>query len=278
MDNLRAVCKFIIFWLWTLGMFAAGQTVAFGLSSRLYWRWRGLMFGKWARGATRILGMRVRAYGTPPPDAGLLVANHLSYVDIIALLTLVDCTFVAKSEVEQWPVAGFLCRRMRTIFVNRRQHRDLPRVLGEMESALQNGVSVIFFPEGTSTAGDTVAPFKPSLLETAAQQARPVHYAALHYVTPDNTPPARDTVCWWGAMTFFGHFFDLLKLRRFDLHLAFGAQPVAAVDRKELAQQLQVKVQAELTKLKKVSTSLPELPSVPEEFYVSDKQIMMNYE
>ena len=270
MDNLRAVCKFIIFWLWTLGMFAAGQTVAFGLSSRLYWRWRGLMFGKWARGAARILGMRVQAHGTPPPGAGLLVANHLSYVDIIGLLTLVDCTFVAKSEVARWPVAGFLCRRMRTIFVNRKQHRDLRRVLGEMENVLQNGVSVIFFPEGTSTAGDAVAPFKPSLLETAAQQARPVYHAALHYTTPDNAPAARDTVCWWGAMTFFGHFFNLLKLRRFDLQIGFGTQPVQAVERKELAQKLQEKVQAELTKLKKGSIPLPELPMLPEEFYVPD--------
>jgi 1-acyl-sn-glycerol-3-phosphate acyltransferase len=160
-----------------------------------------------------------------------------------------DCAFVAKSEVADWPLVGALCRGMDTIFVNRKQHRELQQALGNMERMLNNGVSVIFFPEGTSTAGDEVANFKPSLLELAANQARPVHYAALRYTTPENEPPARDAVCWWGDMTFPPHFFNLLKLRRFDLHLAFGAQPVQATERKELAQELWAQVNAQLAVL-----------------------------
>jgi 1-acyl-sn-glycerol-3-phosphate acyltransferase len=246
---IRAILKLVAFWLWTLGMFAAGQGVALFLTERAFWRWRGVMFGAWARGAGRVLGMRVRSCGTPPPAASVLVANHLSYVDIIALVGRMDCTFVAKSEVTAWPVLGFICRRLRTIFVNRNQKRDLKRTLDDMQRALDNGVSVIFFPEGTSTAGDAVVEFKPSLLEIAAQQARPVHYAALRYATPADGPPARDAVCWWGDMTFPDHFFNLLKLRGFRLDLAFGAQPVQATERKELARQLWQQVSAQLASM-----------------------------
>jgi 1-acyl-sn-glycerol-3-phosphate acyltransferase len=116
-------------------------------------------------------------------------------------------------------------------------------------------VSVIFFPEGTSTAGDEVANFKPSLLELAANQARPAHYAALYYTTPEDEPPAREVVCWWGDMAFPPHFFNLLKLRRFDAHLAFGAQPVQAAERKELAQKLWSQVSATLTELKQTAAA-----------------------
>ena len=250
MNSIRAIIKLIAFWLWALGLFFGGKLVALFLPARQYWRWRGFLFGLWARGAARLLGMRIQANGAPPPAPCLLVSNHLSYVDIIALLTQMDCTFVAKSEVSGWPVVGYLCRGMNIVFVNRKQHRDLARAMGAMQEMLNNGVSVIFFPEGTSTNGDNVAEFKPSLLELAAQQNRPVHYAALHYTTPDNAPPARDTVCWWGAMTFSDHFFNLLKLRRFNLHLSFGPQPVQSSERKELAQQLWTQVSAELAQIR----------------------------
>ena len=230
--------KGLIFWLWAGLVFAAWQMWAVFLRGPRYGRWRGKMFRLWARGAARVLGLRREVHGQPPHAPSLIVANHLSYLDVIALSTVTETVFVAKSEVATWPVIGWLCRRIGTIFVNRNRKRDLGETLDALENAWRNGVSVIFFPEGTSSAGDEVLPFKPSLLEPAAQQGRPVHYAALHYRTAPDAPPARDAVCWWGAMTFPDHFFNLLKLRTVTVSLTFGAEPVRASDRKELAKEL----------------------------------------
>lgn len=239
-----ALLKGVAFWLWAGVVFTVWQTGAIFLSGQRYGRWRGRMFSAWARGAGRVLGLQSEVYGAPPPGPSLIVANHLSYLDIIALSRCTQCVFVAKSEVASWPVIGWLCRRIGTIFVNRNRNRDLAQTLAAIEKAWAEGVSVVFFPEGTSSAGDAVLPFKPSLLELAARHGRPVHYAALRYRTPPDAPPAREAVCWWGAMTFPNHFFNLLKLRAFTVSLAFGAEPLRAFDRKELARELWAGVSA----------------------------------
>ncbi len=89
-------------------------------------RWRALIFRAWARAVCRIAGMRVGVRGVPPRGAFLLVSNHLGYMDVVALASVSDCVFVAKSEVAGWPVLGHLCRSVNTIFVNRRRRRRPP--------------------------------------------------------------------------------------------------------------------------------------------------------
>jgi 1-acyl-sn-glycerol-3-phosphate acyltransferase len=166
------------------------------------------------------------------------VANHLSYVDIIVLSSLVDGCYVSRGDVEHWPVVGMLCRSMRVIFVDRSRRADVMRVANLMEERLAEGEGVIFFPEGTSSAGDRVGAFKPSLFDCAVRSGVPVHYAALGYETGPGDPPAYLSVCWWGDMTFAPHFFALLGLRRVRASVRFGEGPIAGDDRKELAEAL----------------------------------------
>lgn len=201
-------------------------------------KWRGLVFRAWARAIARVAGMRISSRGAPPRGAFFLVSNHLSYMDVVALAARLDCVFVAKSEVAGWPAVGRLCRSVNTIFVNRRNRRSLPAVLGAVGRALDEGTGVVLFAEGTSTRGANVAPFKSSLLELAAQRRAPVHFASLSYRTPPNEAPAREAVCWWGDMTFLRHLYALFMLPRFDVSLAFGEQPVRDGDRKALARRL----------------------------------------
>jgi 1-acyl-sn-glycerol-3-phosphate acyltransferase len=188
----------------------------------------------WARAAARIVGMRVRVCGTPPCAPVVLVANHLGYVDVIALWSAASSVFVAKSEVASWPAVGALGRILHTLFLDRSRKRDLVRVLAEMDRVLASGRSVAFFAEGTSTRGDRVLPFKSSLFEAAVRARVPVACASLAYRTEPGAPPADLAVCWWGDMTFPDHVYALLRLRSFDAELRFST-PIAGEERKALA-------------------------------------------
>ncbi len=109
-----------------------------------------------------------------------------------------------------------------------------------IDQALGEGQGVVLFAEGTSTRGDTVLPFKSSLLEQAARASFPVSYAALGYRTGEGEPPAHLSVCWWGEMTFMKHVIALLHLSQIQATVTFGAEPIQANDRKVLAERLWV--------------------------------------
>ncbi len=207
-------------------------------------RWRDTMVSFWARTLARLIGMRVRVEGPLPEAPFCLVANHLSYLDIILFQTQLHTLFIAKAAVKGWPGIGWLAQRFDTLFIDRTNKRDVLRVHAQLEAALDRGDSVVFFPEGTSSAGDRIHPFRPPLLAPLARLGRPVHYAAVRYVTPPTAPPASVAVCWWGRMTLADHLFNLLKLPGFDAHLAFGATPLQHDDRKALAQALHAGTEA----------------------------------
>lgn len=214
------------------------------VSQRARARWRGLLFRLWGRAAAAGIGMRLEARGVAPRPPFLLVVNHLGYADVVALAASCECVFVAKKEVAAWPVVGRLCRSMKTIFVDRRSRRDIPRALSLIEAALDEGAGVVLFAEGTSTRGTDVLPFKSPLLEAAARRGLPVHYANLSYSTPPDETPADSSVCWWGDMTFPVHFFGLLKLKGFRADLTFGEEAIVESDRKALAGRLWAAVSA----------------------------------
>ena len=189
--------------------------------------------------------MRLTVQGAPPPGPFLLVSNHLSYVDIIAFASQMNSTFIAKREVSNWPLIGVLARSMNTIFIDRTNRGDIPRVLSATESALSKGQNVILFAEGTSSSGESVLPFNSSLLEVAAKLKCPVSYASLTYETPVNHVPAHLSICWWGDMTFLDHLFNLLRLPFFNAAITYGEMPVSPNDRKTLARELWRKVSAQ---------------------------------
>lgn len=189
----------------------------------------------WARGMARILGVRIEVRGEPPAAPFFLVANHVSYIDIVVLFTRLDGLFLAKAEIARWPVLGFLARSTGTLFVDRGRKSDLLRVIEEARRRLEGGFGVVVFPEGTSTDGSSVQPFKASIFQVAAANGLPVSCASVSYVTPESAPPARLAVCWWGDMTFGRHFLELLTLPPFRALVSFGAEPIVAPDRKALA-------------------------------------------
>ncbi len=209
--------------------------------------WSDEIYRLWGAGMTRLLGIRVDVRGPTPPRPFLLVSNHLSYVDIFLLAGLFGCVFVAKSEIARWPLIGHLCRAVGTIFVDRQSRRDALRVGTQIHETLAAGRSVVVFPEGTTSGGETVEPFKASLLAPAAAQEVPVYGAALSYQTPADVPPARLSVCWWADMQLVPHLFGLFRLPSFCASVNFAEAPIQDSDRKRLARRLHTAILAKFT-------------------------------
>lgn len=125
------------------------------------------LYGGWFRGLASILKLEIHLHGHPLRTPCLWVANHVSWLDVVVLGEIAPVRFVAKKEVARWPILGFLVSRGGTIFVNRRGSHGLFDTLHAIEKVLRQGTSVAFFPEGTSTPGNTVLPFRPALLQSA---------------------------------------------------------------------------------------------------------------
>lgn len=200
--------------------------------------WRMFVFRSWSRWVLPVLGVQIEVEGEPPDPPFLLVSNHLSYLDIPVLGRYVGAIFVAKAEISNWPGIGFMCRAINTIFIDRTQRRDLQRVMREIDREMDHGMGVVLFPEGTSSKGTTVLPFRPSLLESAARSDTPVSWATLSYHTPEGEPPAHLSVCWWGGMDFSPHALQFAQLRRVHAKVVFGSERIHDVDRKELGRRL----------------------------------------
>jgi len=201
-------------------------------------RHRQRVMRRWCAGVCAALGVEVQVHGTPPGEPCLLVCNHLSYLDIPVLGAHAHTIFVSKSEVAHWPVVGRLATLGGTIYVERAAKRKLPRVNEQIRAALARGEGVVVFPEGTSSPGDEVLPFRASLLAPAEELGLEVRAAGLAYATADSDPPARVSVCWWGDMEFAPHVLGLLRLRAVRATLSFAPRGVRAESRKDLAQTL----------------------------------------
>ncbi|MEW6210371.1 MAG: lysophospholipid acyltransferase family protein [Acidobacteriota bacterium] len=238
MKFLRASVKLVALVALTLTLCALLVSVRIFLPSDKKARWRDFLFRAWARGIVRLLRMKINLRGSPPRPPFFLVSNHLSYLDVVVLAARIDCVFIAKKDVEEWPVVGFLCRQVDTIFVDRSSRRDVVRVNSLIEKSLAAGRGVVLFAEGTSTQGATVAPFNPALLHSAAKREFPVSYSSVSYRAPARERPAHLSVCWWGDMTFADHLFRLFQLSSIEASLRFGSEPIIQSDRKLLAQEL----------------------------------------
>lgn len=192
----------------------------------------------WGKAFAWIVGMRVEIEGTPPTGTFYLVSNHVGYMDIILLSSVVAPAFVAKADLRGWPLMGRIMATADTIFIDRGRRKDVVRVMEAMAEAMKRGLGVVLFPEGTSGRGDAILKLKPSLLQFAASRDLPVHYATLSYSTPEGAPPPSETICWWGDAPFTPHVLGMLKLPYFEAHLCFAQKPVHDTDRKLLAEKL----------------------------------------
>ncbi|MFZ3583352.1 lysophospholipid acyltransferase family protein [Loktanella sp. DJP18] len=189
-------------------------------------------------GALWFMGLRRMAVGTPMRGGGALVSNHASWLDIFVLNAGGCIVFVSKAEVARWPGIGWLARATGTVFVTRDRHAA-QRDVATLHARLALGQTLVFFPEGTSTDGLRVLPFKPTLFAPLIALQMPVQPVTLTYRAPDGADPR--AYGWWGDMDFGLHLLSTLAHRRQgSVTVTYHAvqQLTALTDRKALAANL----------------------------------------
>ena len=196
---------------------------------------RAVWLHSWCRFACRVLGIGVRTHGSIP-SSGLLVSNHLSYLDVVVLSSIRPCVFVAKCDVASWPLFGWLAHAAGTIFVDRERRCSSPRAVDAIADAIAHGSVVVIFPEGTSSDGSTVLPFKSALLESAVQLRARIAAASIDYALDDGS--VADEVCYWRDMTLVPHLLNLLFKREIRANYSFSPAKVRAGNRKEITREL----------------------------------------
>ena len=174
------------------------------------------------------------------PASGLLASNHLSYLDVVVLSSIRPCVFVAKRDVATWPFFGWLAHAAGTIFVDREHRLSSMAVVSLIREAIACGSVVVLFPEGTSTDGSALLPFKSTLLESAVQLRCPVAAGSIEYALDDGS--AADEVCYCRDMTLVPHLFNLFFKREIRSSCSFSPPKVRSGGRKEIACELRDEV------------------------------------
>ncbi len=236
---------------WRLPLYAMGTlalaSLWFGswplraLSRPAHERLRHATMQGWGRWSLACFSIRLRTSGGLPREGVLLVANHVSYLDIAVLAARVDAVFVSMSELREWPFFGAMASSLGTVFLDRSRKRELVDAARQMQGWIERGYTVVLFPEGTNSHGERVLEFRPSLLEPAVEGAIPVACATLGYATLSEDPPASQTVA-WVREPFARHALRLASRARIDATLVFHPELQLGSDRKQLARELHARV------------------------------------
>lgn len=242
MPSIIATLKIVLFLLWCLPMVPVQLLVLCFTKGKLAYFTPYI----WHKGVCLIFGLRVKISGAPYKDSQTLyVSNHLSYLDIPVIGTVLRASFVAKKDVANWPVFGFLSKLQQTAFIER-SRGAAAKEANALDSMMQAGKNLIVFPEGTSTDGRDVIPFKSSLFSLALKdldqplsiQPFSILIESVDGKTPD-TQNLRDLYAWHRDMDteLPSHLWRFAKSRGAVIRLVFHA-PIQArnfEDRKTLA-------------------------------------------
>jgi 1-acyl-sn-glycerol-3-phosphate acyltransferase len=224
------------------GLLAAALVFPFAPSSV-----RFALARRWARGMIRALGARLCVEGEAAASGALLVANHVSWLDILAIASHAPAVFVAKQEVRDWPAIGWLAARAEALFLTRSSGRSLLRVKNRIATLLLEGRNVAIFPEGTTSDGSDVLPFRSGLLQAAVDGAQSVQPVAIAYCGEDGKPSA--DAAFIDGMTLWQSVGAICRSRRITVRLAFAAPLMpAGRSRKELAHEARDMVAAILAR------------------------------
>jgi 1-acyl-sn-glycerol-3-phosphate acyltransferase len=200
----------------------------------------------------KLMRVRIRVVGAPATGPALIVANHVSWLDIPVIGARVPAVFVAKREISRWPIIGFGAKLLRTVFVDRTRRRQTGDATAQIALRLNEGNAVVLFAEGTSSDGNRVLPFRSALVGAANEVLGRLGPGAQAVVQPlsvcytglQGIPMGRQhrpVVAWYGDLDFIPHLKEYVRRGAVDAVLTFG-EPIACrarTDRKELARSLE---------------------------------------
>ncbi len=200
---------------------------------------RAALLQKISRALLSHLKVSIQTRGTVP-NRGLLVSNHVSFVDIMLLSALNPLVFVSKSEVARWPIIGPIAVKSGTLFIERQKRSDVSRINEALAHAFDAGVLACIFPEGTSSDGTGVLPFQPSLLQPAISAQLPVCPAHIRYETENGI--RADDIAYFGDRNLMDCMRALISRKKTIARVSFGPPVAADTDRKTLAALLNTEV------------------------------------
>lgn len=191
----------------------------------------------WARTLLAILGVRLRVRGPLPATRGenaMIASNHVSWIDIFAIMGVRPARFIAKSEIRAWPFAGWIAERGGTLFVRRARRHDTARINARVHEALAQGDCIGLFPEGTTSQGDALLRFHTSLFEPAVANGATIHPVAIRYEHADGSQC--HAFAYVGEMTFLQSVAQVIATRGAIARITF-AEPIETqgIDRREAA-------------------------------------------
>jgi 1-acyl-sn-glycerol-3-phosphate acyltransferase len=200
----------------------------------------------WSRGLLRAAGVGLQVRGRPRPGAVLLVANHVSWLDIAAIHAVAPhARFVSKADVQRWPLLGRLIRGAGTLFIERERKRDALRVVHHVAEALAAGQTVAVFPEGTTGSGPATLPFHANLLQAAIGSGTPVQAVVLRYADPK--APFSPAVDFVGATSLLHSVWRVLGAVGLQAHVELlDAEATHHADRRALAAHLRQRIDERL--------------------------------
>lgn len=199
----------------------------------------------WSQKMVAHLGVALEVRGTPHPSAKLVVGNHVSWLDIIAINSVMPSRFVSKAEVASWPIVGRLVTAAGTLYLVRERRRDAMRVLGIMAQALRDGDTVAVFPEGTTGPGGHVMPFHANLLQAAIDAPAPVQPVVISY--RERGHAVSPSAAYVGDIDLFQSLWMVVTARQLVVRIEFlDARTVVHADRRTLSDQLHQDMSAAL--------------------------------
>jgi len=208
---------------------------------------RRRLMHRWCARLIRLMNVEPRVHGAMALAGGnvLVVSNHISWLDAFVLNAVHPVRYIAKSELKRWPIAGWLVQTSGTLFIERTRRRDARRINGVIASVLAAGDVIAIFPEGTTTDGADVLPFKSSLLQPIIDAGGHVQPVALRYLDADG---ALTTIpSFVGDDKFLASFWRVCGMRKLnvDLHAA-PALPAVARHRRDLARESEAAIRSAL--------------------------------
>ena len=200
----------------------------------------------WASRLLAILSVKVRVRGAVPAAAGALIAaNHISWLDIHVLHSLLPARFISKAEVRHWPIFGLFAEAAGTVFLVREKKADAMRVNQLMAGHLRAGDCLALFPEGTTSDGASLLPFFPSLFQPAVEAAAQVWPVCIRYRNDDGSPCGE--VAYYGQMNLGQSLKRILRLRAIHAEVTFlPAIASAGQARRDLARAAEAAIRAAL--------------------------------
>lgn len=247
MQTLRGILILLVF------VVTAVATIPWQSSAiRLKLKQRKILPNRYSKFLCRLFGLNVTVIGTPVTDRGvLMVANHTSYLDIIVIGGAAPVSFVAKSEVNDWPFFGLMARLYETVFVERKRRSQAGVARDQLRERLKTGDALVLFPEGTSNDGNRVLPFKSALMGAVEAEVGtdsrgrvehvPVQPVSISYVGFHGMPMGRENrplFAWYGDMELVPHLWEAVTAGPVDVVVEFhepmtidsagGRKPLAA--------------------------------------------------